>query len=131
MSQSVGVLDVSDFIAETASSLKQYYLVIEGTAAGQAKISGAAAEKVLGPIQNAPRVGQTYIDANEPLAIRILGTSKYVAAAAITRGAYCTSNGDGTVKATTTNGEYVCCEALEAASGAGMIFEGKVTAYRY
>ena len=131
MSQSVGVLDISDKVAETANSLKQYYLVIEGTGASQAKISGTAAEKVLGPIQNAPRVGETYVDVDAPLSIRLLGTSKFVAAGVIARSDYCTSNGDGTVKATTTGGEYVCCEALEAASGVGIIFEGKVTAYRY
>lgn len=131
MSQSVGMLDISDKVVETASSLKQYYLVKEGTGAGQVVISGSAAEKVLGPIQDAPRVGQTYLDVNQPVAIRLLGTSKFVAAGVITRGDYCTSNGDGTVKATTTGGEYVCCEALEGATGVGIIFEGKVTAYRY
>lgn len=130
MSQSVGVLDISDKKAE-GTNLKQYYLVIEGTAADQAKISGSAAEKVLGPIQNAPAVGSTTIAAGEALSIRKLGTSKFVAAAAITRGDYCTSNGDGKVKATTTNDEYVCCEAMEGASGDGIIFEGFVTAYRH
>lgn len=131
MSQSVGVLDLSGKVAEASSSLKQFYLVIEGTAANQAKISGSAAEAVLGPVQDAPVIGDTYLVAGRPLAIRVLGTSKFVAAAAVTRGAYCTSNGDGKVKVTTTNGEFVCCMALEGASGDGIIFEGLITAFRY
>lgn len=128
MSQSVGVLDISDKKAEGAG-IKQYYLVKEGTAADQVVVSGSAAERALGPVQTSGATIATDIAAGVAVSVRVVGTSKFVAAGAITRGDRCTSNGDGRIKVTTTDKEWVCCHALETAGGAGDVIEGLLTAY--
>jgi hypothetical protein len=125
MSQSFGGEDLSGKVAE-GSGIKQYYLVIEGTAGNQAKVSGTAAEYCLGFVQTGALTSLTDIAAGKPLAIRNEGTSKAVASGIINRNAYVTSNGDGKIKATTTDKEFVMGRSLEAAGADGDIIEVEV-----
>lgn len=130
MSQSVAGLDVT-YAAEGAG-IKEYYALIPGTASSQAKVGASAAEVILGFNQTAPKLGDTTVAVGKAMAVRLVGsggTTKAVAAAAITKGARVTSNGDGKIKATTTDKEFVCGHANEAAGADGDVIEVNLVAY--
>ena len=128
MSQSIGFWE-DTYTIETSSSVKQYYLVKEGTARGQVVISGTTGEKVLGPVQSHPAIGSTQFTAGDVVSVRKgMGTSKFVAGGSITRGDRLASNADGTVITTVTDHHYVVAHASQDAA-TGEIFEGELKGY--
>jgi len=105
--------------ASTDLSSYQYYLV-ELTNDRTVGICDAVTDVILGILQNKPAA------ANRPAKVRVAGTSKVVAGAAVTQGALLTTNASGqavTATSGTDTTKYVIGIALEDASAAGDIIE--------
>lgn len=114
MSKASYVLDRT-FTAENDLSAKQYYFV-ELSAANQVDVCDAATDFPIGVLQNEPEAGE---GAN----VRLLGTSKVIASAAISAGAYVGTTATGTAVAKTADGDIVRGIALEAATAASDLIE--------
>lgn len=105
------------FKAGADLSAKQYYIVKLDTVQNQVVLAAAATDKLLGVLLNAPVANQ------EARVHMNTGTVKVVAGAAITLGAYVTSDGSGKAVATTTDKDKTIGIALQAAAADGDIIE--------
>lgn len=117
MSQSTRSFELSKEASEDLSE-KQFYIV-QMDASGDAEVAESATDLLLGVLQNTPTEGQR---AN----IRFLGTTKVVASAAIAIGALVTATSAGKAVTTTTDGNVIVGQALEAAAADGDIIEIKL-----
>lgn len=104
------------FVAAADLSAKQFYIVKLDSSSNGVALSAAATDTSIGVLQNTPASG-------EAATVRFLGTSKVVAGAAITKGAYVTADSSGKGAATTTDRDNAIGIALEAAAADGDIFE--------
>ncbi len=102
---------------------KKYYLV-KLNATKQAILGAVATDSLIGVIQNKPKI-------TEGALIRFGGTSKVVAGAAIAVGARVTTNAAGQAIATTTIGDTVIGQAVEAAGALGDVIEIIMLNYKY
>ncbi len=118
MSASIGVLNLS-FSAEADLSSSQYRLMKLGSSAGQVKACDGVTDTPIGVLQNDPTSGQA-------ASVRVLGTTKVVAGAAITRGAFLKTDAQGRAVSTSTDNDPIFGRALEAASAAGEIIEATI-----
>lgn len=115
MSQSSYLLEKT-FDAENDLSSKQYYFVELGGSDNQVDVCDGAGDLPIGVLQNEP-------EADEAANVRIGGTTKIVASAAITKGAYVGTTNAGKAVAKTADGDIVRGIALEAAAVDGDIIE--------
>jgi len=102
-------------------SAKQYYIVIQSSGQVNLSTSAGAGGNVL---KNKPESG-------EAAELAVLGTSKVIAGAAISEGAYVTNNTSGKAVATTTSTHKVIGKALEAATADGDIIEIELMHFIY
>ncbi len=123
MAQSHYVLDKS-FKAATDLSANQYCFVKLGANEGEVTLCDTLGEFAVGVLQNKPKAGQQ-------AAVRLLGTSKVVANAAITRGAFITAAATGKAVGTTTAGHHIRALALEAATAVNEIKEFYLVNFKY
>jgi hypothetical protein len=115
MSQSVRDFERT-FVAAADLSAKQFYIVKLDSSSNGIALSAAATDVHIGVLQNTPASG-------EAATVRFLGTSKVVAGAAITKGAYVAADSAGKAAATTTDKDNSIGVALEAAAADGDIIE--------
>ena len=94
---------------------KQYY-IMQMDSSGDCEIGEGATDLLIGVLQNTPESGQA---AN----VRFAGTSKVLAAGAISIGDWVTTDSAGKAVATTTDKNVVIGKALEAGTNAGDIIE--------
>lgn len=104
------VLDLP-FTAAVDLSAKQYHIV-EMTADMTVNVCNNAADKPIGILQNKPRAGETAI-------VRMLGVSKVVADAALSRDANYGTSADGQAMAKTVAGDVILGRVLEGVANAG------------
>ena len=97
------------FVAAADLSAKQFFIVKLDSSANGVALSAAATDVHIGVLQNTPASG-------EAATVRFLGTSKVVAGAAITKGAYVASDASGKAAATTADKDNAIGIALEAAA---------------
>lgn len=114
MSQSINSNEKT-FLASEDLSAKQYY-IMQMDSSGDCEIGEGATDLLIGVLQNTPESGQA---AN----VRFAGTSKVLAAGAISIGDWVTTDSAGKAVATTTDKNVVIGKALEAATNAGDIIE--------
>ena len=114
MSQAIADFERSENAGEAMTD-KQYFIV-QQAADGDIELGESATDLLVGILQNKPA-------ADEPALYRFLGTSKVVAAAAISIGDWVTTDSAGKAVATTTNLQIVIGRALEAAGADGDIIE--------
>jgi hypothetical protein len=107
------------FKAGANLSAKQYYFVKLDSTQNQMVLAAAATDKILGVLQDAPTSG----DYGRVTLLNGQGTTLVTAAAAISLGAFVTSDSAGKAVATTTAGNLVCGVALEAATADGNLIE--------
>ena len=109
-------------LASEDLSAKQYY-IMQMDSSGDMEIGEGATDLLLGVLQDKPESGQagTY---------RHTGTSKVVASGAIAIGDRVTTDSAGKAVTTTTNGNLVVGQALEAAANDGDIIEIKLVMSR-
>lgn len=115
MSQRIKAFEKT-FSAENDLSSLQYTLVKLGSSANEVDSATDNQDTIVGVLENKPEAG-------EAASVQILGTSKVVASAAISRGDRVTATTGGKAVATTTDGDSVAGIALEAASAEDDIIE--------
>ena len=119
MSQSTASFERSFTCGASDLDAKQYYVVKQHTD-GTMILAAAATDKLVGVLQNKPKVGEAAI-------VRIGGTTKVVSAGTISVGAWVTADSAGKVVATTTGGDIVLGKYLgTAAAAAGDIIEVQI-----
>lgn len=101
-------------LATGSLAAAQYYPVKPSTTAGYVKVATAAADKVIGILQNDPTAGQAALVAVHGLCKGIAGS------ASVAAGDRLTVNSSGLLP-TTTGGNNVVAVALEASSAIGDI----------
>lgn len=111
------------FLASEDLSAKQFYIV-QMDASGDAEVGEGATDLLIGVLQNTPASGQA-------ARVRFAGTSKVVASDVIAIGAYVTSTAAGKAVTTTTQGDVVIGQALEAAAADGDIIEIMLSKFTY
>jgi hypothetical protein len=112
------VLDVT-FKAENAFTSSQY-LCVEISGAMQVDVCDTAGEKCIGILQNTPA-------ASGDAVVRLLGVSKAVAGAAITRGDFVGTTAAGKVQKHDDSTEYILGYALETASATSEVIAVMIT----
>ncbi len=116
MSQANGVLDKS-FIADRDLNDKQYYVVHYSGTPYSVNLAGTAAATPLGFLQNEPLLGEYAV-------VRLIGTTKAVAGAALPEQSYLTTDSAGrVVSSSVTDTASVIGLSLEPATAAGDIIE--------
>ena len=110
MSTSIEKAEKSFVCGSVDLDTKQYYLVKQHTD-GTIILAAAATDKIVGVLQNKPKIG-------EPALVRWGGTSKVKLGGTVTVGAWLTATTDGTAIATTTDKDVVIGKLLAGASGA-------------
>lgn len=111
------------FLAGADLSAKQYFIVKNDTGSNEVVLAAAAADSIVGVLQNAP------VENQEAL-VAVGGTCKVIAAGDISKGAWVTSDGNGEAVATTTAGNLVIGQALQSAVD-GDIFEILLTKFHH
>ena len=114
MSQAIADFERSENAGEAMTD-KQYFIV-QQAADGDIELGESATDLLVGILQNKPA-------ADEPALYRFLGTSKVVAAGAISIGDWVTTDSAGKAVATTTDKNTVIGRALEASANDGDIIE--------
>ena len=114
MSQAIADFEKSRNAGEAMTD-KKYYIV-QQAADGDIEVGESATDLLVGVLQNKPA-------ADEPALYRFLGTSKVVAAGAISIGDWVTTDSAGKAVATTTDKNTVIGRALEASANDGDIIE--------
>lgn len=104
------------FTAEVSLATKQFYAVKLGSGTDDNVDLAGAGEAVIGVVQNNPAI-------TEQADVMLLGTTKIVAGAAITKGAYVKSDSAGKAVATTTDRDKSFGRALTTAGADGDIIE--------
>jgi hypothetical protein len=107
------------FIAGADLSSSQYRYVKLHSTQNQVVVATAGTDKIIGVLLNAPKSGW---EARVGL-LNGAGTYQIVASAAIALGAYVTATTGGKAVTTTTAGNVVAGEALEAAGADGDLIE--------
>jgi hypothetical protein len=87
---------------------------------GKIVLASAATDKILGVLADGGRVAGDNVDV---VLINGSGTYKAIAAGAISKDAYITSDSAGKVVSTTTTGNHVIGQAMQAATGDGQQIE--------
>lgn len=114
MSQSLLSQELTKLASE-ALTAKQFY-IMQMDANGACEIGEGATDLLIGVLQNTPASGAA-------ARVRFAGTSKVVASGVIAIGAYVTTDAAGKAVTTTTDGDLVVGQALEAAGADGDIIE--------
>ncbi|NOS67907.1 MAG: DUF2190 family protein [Candidatus Peribacteraceae bacterium] len=104
-------------------SAKKYYCIAQDANGKAALASSATAKGNLGILQNKPASGEA---AN----IAVLGTSKAILGGTVDEGDQLTTDANGKLIATTSAGDFVVAEALEAGV-LNDIAEVRLVKYRY
>lgn len=122
MSQSINSMEKTFVCGATTLEAKQFYAVKQHTD-GTLILAAAATDKIVGILQNKPKVGEAAL-------VRFGWTSKAVAGGTIGVGAWVTSDGNGKVVATTTAGDVVIGKYLgDASAASGDIIEIQMTCF--
>ena len=107
------------FIAGADLSSSQYRYVKHGSTQNQVVVATSGTDKIIGVLLNAPKLGW---EATVGL-LNGSGTYQIVASAAIAKDAYVTATTGGKEVTTTTAGNVVAGQALEAAAADGDLIE--------
>ena len=106
----------------TSLAAKQYYIVQHASTAGQCKLATSATSKILGVLQNDPAAGE----ACEVAAVG--GIFKVMCEASVSLGDRLTASSTGRAKTSSTSGNVLIGQALEAYStAAGIIMCGPIS----
>lgn len=114
MSQSIGILDIT-FKAGADLSASQFAPVKLGANVNEVVLAGAN-EEAIGILQNTPTAGKA-------ASVRLAGTSKVKASAAIAKGAAVVAAANGKVVTAGVQPQNILGLALEAAAADGDIIE--------
>lgn len=106
--------DIPGLTAVSSLASYQYYIVQLASTAGQVKLATSGTSKIVGVLANDPAAGgEAKVDYG--------GLMKVAAEAGVTVGAWVTSSSTGRAKATTTGGNIILGQAVDASSTAGDI----------
>jgi hypothetical protein len=106
--------DIPGLTAVSSLASYQYYLVQLASTAGQVKLATSGTSKIVGVLANDPAAG------GEAL-VQFGGVMKVAAEASVNAGAWVTSSSTGRAKTTTTGGNIILGQAIDASVSAGDI----------